>query len=127
MSSIQELRTELASFAPDGWNGYDHIPSSVQFPAVVVGLPEEITLDGSMTYSQIRLPLIIVVGSAMTADQEGVLTAGAIEVATGFAGVSGSHFASCLVESIDQFFDVDVGGKSAFSCRVNLSIVANIS
>jgi hypothetical protein len=124
---IQAVRSELAAAAPSGWQGYDHLPGEAILPALVVSLPDRITLDGSFNLATVQLPLILVVPNQYTAEAEANVMAQAVAVAQAYRGATGTTFRSCRVTGIDQFFTVTVGATEALSAHINLELLITVT
>ena len=126
MSTINEIRTELAALAPEGYQGYNNLPSNAQLPALVVDLPDEITLDATFRYATIQFKVVVVSGAAFGPETELRLTTDVVSIAKNYAGISGTSFRSCMVESINEFYQLTVGSKEALSASINLKVIAEL-
>lgn len=124
---IQAIRTELLGPVPAGFNGYDRLPGVAKLPAIVIGLPENVSYEGSTLGSgpMVTLPLFVMVANPMTAEAEIKLLDAVNTVATAYRGATGSTFRTCRVTAINQFFAVTVGKTNALSATVNLSLMAS--
>lgn len=120
---VQAIRTALKIQAPDGWTPYDHLPGAAMLPALVVGLPDRITLKTASLF-ELELPLILVVATPYSPEGEGRLLTAAIEAAAAYKGLTGDSFRSCTWTSIDRFVSVTVGRIAATAAHVNLTIIA---
>ena len=126
MSTIQQIRDELAAMVPAGFQAYSNLPASANMPCVVIDLPESITFDGSLRFSEIIFKIIVVIGTAFGPEVEAKLLTESVAIAKLYAGTSGAHYRSCMVNRIDSFYNITMGSKEALSASINLTVLAEI-
>lgn len=122
--NIQGIRTELAALAPEGWNTYDYDNGSMTTPAVAIGLPTNISFDGSYKLTTLSIPVNVIVGPLFSPDAEATLLTEVLTIANSFRNVSGSNFRSCRVEGIANFGPATYGSTEAYSATISLQILA---
>ena len=126
MSNLQEIRDELALLVPAGFSTYSTLPSNANLPAVVIDLPESITFDGSLRFSTITMKVIVVIGTSFGPEVEAKLLFESMAIAKIFASTSGSSYRSCMVQSIDSFYNITIGSKEALSASITLQLLAEL-
>lgn len=126
MTTIQDIRTELAGMAPAGYEGYAVLPSNANLPAIVVDLPESVTFDGSLRFATLNFKIIVVVGTSFGPEVETKLLNDTIAFAKSLSGVNTNHIRSMMVNSVDSFYNVTIGSKEVLSSSINLSVLAEI-
>lgn len=130
MLDLQSIRDELAEIAPDAVDAtvtvYSSLPGHAVLPALVVGLPDQVSFEGSLGLVTVELPVVVVVGNRSTVEAEALLQALALAVAGAYRGATGTTFKSCRVTSIDQFQTITIGQAEALSAAVNLSLLASL-
>lgn len=123
---LEAVRSELAALAPSGWTAYDYTPGAAVAPALVVGMPESITFDGSYNMAQVTIPVYVVEAPQFDKDAETRLMSGALTVSDSYRSVTGTSFASCRVSGINSFIPQTIGTTEAVTATVYLELLIRL-
>lgn len=125
MLELQAIRSELAGYAPAGWQGYDYTPGAAALPAFVVALPDRIEPNASLTLVQVELPLVLVV--AHTDEAEQTLIAGVESVVNALiTATAHASFMSVRPLAVDQFLNVTVATAKALAAQIRTEVKARL-
>ena len=124
--TIQAIRDELATLCTAGFEAYSTLPSNANLPAVVIDLPETVTFDGSLRFATLTMKVIVVLGTAFGPEVEAKLLTESVAIAKLYAGSSGASYRSCMVDRIDNFYNITTGSKEALSASITLTLLAEI-
>ena len=130
---IAGLRNALAAALPTtGWTVYKSVVGAPELPALMVGLPDTITLGASMGLTQVDLPIHVLVSMADQEDaqlklSQALTTGSGTSVAEALAAVPrGSYWRSLNVIDINKFTAVTLGnGTVALTADINLTLLVN--
>lgn len=122
---IQAVRSEIATFAPEGVKGYDYLPGNAQLPTMVVGLPVSVTYDASFRLASVELPIVVAVSGQSGKDVESALLTQATDVAEALRGARGTSFHTSQVSGIRDFGVIEVGASQHLSATIYLTVLVN--
>jgi len=123
---LQAVRNELAPHAPAGWQVYSHLPGDASLPALVVGLPDRVTFDGSLRHNKAEFSVMLLVPDRYEGSDERKLLDAVGSVAAAYQTLTGESFhGRPQVTVVDQFFSVTVGKTAALHARINLTVLVS--
>jgi hypothetical protein len=121
---IQAVRTELATLAPSGMEGYDHFPGSAELPAMVVEMPERITYQGaSFKQALVTIPVRVITAGNVGSEYEATLMTQVTSVAAALRSSTGTAYRALQVDEIRDFGLVTVGSSEALSATVVITVL----
>jgi len=124
MSTLQEVRSELATLLATLGQSYDYLPGSAQLPATVVGLPERIEHSVTSGYWRVELPVYVVTRSAAPLAGETALLDLVVQVVALLkANSQGTSWASLKVVDTTDLYPITVGTVEAQSASINVALM----
>lgn len=123
---LNAIRSELGDLAAAaGWNVYDYTPGATSLPAVVVGMPDNVTPGPTAGFWSAQFPVYVLTRSADPATAERTILAQVVALAAVYRNTgAGTAYRTIRLVEIRDFYDVTTGNTEANAGSIIVEIIA---